>query len=155
MKTWPTLKKRDTLIYGADHKSPPLRYVNEGSQQYEGLVIDYLRSLSIELGVPIEFKPLVWNDALAQLESGQTDICDMYKSEERAKKFLFSDPIYYQRGAILVRKNDTRIQSVDDLEGKTIAGNRGDFVFEYLENEFENVTSIENSRPSKCHRTFC
>lgn len=139
------LKKNNKLIYGADHMSPPLRYVNEGSQQYEGLVIDYLRSLSIELGVPIEFKPLVWNDALAQLEAGQTDICDMYKSEERAKKFLFSDPIYYQRGAILVRKSDNSIESVSDLEGKTIAGNRGDFVFEYLENEFDNVTSIETA----------
>lgn len=139
------LKKNNKLIYGADHMSPPLRYVNQDSQQYEGLVIDYLRSLSIELGVPIEFKPLVWNDALAQLEAGQTDICDMYMSEERSKKFLFSDPIYYQRGAILVRKSDTRIQSVSDLEGKTIAGNRGDYVFEYLENEFDKVTSIETA----------
>ena len=133
------LNTHSTLIYGADYNSPPLRYVNEASQQYEGLVIDYLRFLSIELGVNIDFKPLIWNDALDQLSAGNTDICDMYKSEERSKKFLFSNPIYYQRGAILVRKSDNQIKSVSDLEGKTIAGSKGDFVFEYIETEFDNV----------------
>jgi len=137
------LNTHNTLIYGADYNSPPLRYVNEASQQYEGLVIDYLRFLSIELGVNIDFKPLIWNDALDQLGSGDTDICDMYKSEERSKTFLFSNPIYYQRGAILVRKSDNQITSVSDLEGKTIAGSKGDFVFEYIDTEFDNITGIE------------
>jgi len=139
------LSEHNTLIYGADYNSPPLRYVNEASQQYEGLVIDYLRSLSIELGTSIEFKPLIWNDALDLLSTGETDICDMYKSEERSKKFLFSNPIYYQRGAILVRKSDNLIKSVADLEGKTIAGSKGDYIFEYIENEFDSVTGIETA----------
>lgn len=139
------LNNYNTLIYGADYNSPPLRYVNEGSQQYEGLVIDYLRTLSIELGIAIEFKPLIWNDALDLLSNGETDLCDMYKSEERSKKFLFSNPIYYQRGAILVRKSENLITSVEDLEGKTIAGSKGDYIFEYIDNEFENVTGIETA----------
>lgn len=139
------LNDQSTLIYGADYNSPPLRYVNEGSQQYEGLVIDYLRTLSIELGIAIEFKPLIWNEALDLLSKGETDLCDMYKSEERSKKFLFSNPIYYQRGAILVRKSENLIKTVEDLEGKTIAGSKGDYIFEYIDKEFENVTGIETA----------
>ncbi|SKC89280.1 transporter substrate-binding domain-containing protein [Maledivibacter halophilus] len=139
------LNDHNTLIYGADYNSPPLRYVNEGSQQYEGLVIDYLRALSIELGIAIEFKPLIWNDALDLLSNGETDLCDMYKSEERSKKFLFSNPIYYQRGAILVRKSDNLITTVEDLEGKTIAGSKVDYIFEHIDKEFDNVTGIETS----------
>ena len=137
------LNSHKTLIYGADYNSPPLRYVNKESKQYEGLVIDYLRTLSIELGIAIEFKPLIWNDALDLLSNDETDLCDMYKSEERSKKFLFSNPIYYQRGAILVRKSENLITTVEDLEGKTIAGIKGDYIFEYIDNEFENVTGIE------------
>lgn len=137
------LNSHKTLIYGADYNSPPLRYVNKESKQYEGLVIDYLRTLSIELGIAIEFKPLIWNDALDLLSNGETDLCDMYKSEERSKKFLFSNPIYYQRGAILVRKSENLITTVEDLEGKTIAGIKGDYIFEYIDNEFENMTGIE------------
>lgn len=139
------LSNYSTLIYGADYNSPPLRYVNEGSQQYEGMVIDYLRTLSIELGVAIEFKPLIWNDALDLLSNGQTDICDMYKSEERSKKYLFSNPIYYQRGAILIPKSNTSIKTVKDLEEKTIAGSKGDYIFEYIDNKFSNVTGIETA----------
>lgn len=139
------LNNHKTLIYGADYNSPPLRYVNEGSQQYEGLVIDYLRALSIELGIAIEFKPLIWNDALDLLSNGETDLCDMYKSEERSKKFLFSNPIYYQRGAILVRKSENLITRVEDLEGKTIAGSKGDYIFEYIDKKFNNVTGIETA----------
>jgi len=139
------LKEHNTLVYGADYNSPPLRYVNPTSKQYEGLVIDYLRALSIELGINLEFKPLIWNDALVQLSEGTTDLCDMYKSKERAKTFLFSTPIYYQRGVILTNKSNIAINSQADLEGKTIAGSKGDYIFEFINNNFSNVITIETS----------
>lgn len=139
------LKENNTLIYGADYNSPPLRYVNNSSKQYEGLAIDYLRTLSIELGINIEFKPLIWSDALLYLSEGRTDICDMYKSKERAKMFLFSNPIYYQRGVILIDKSNTSIRSLTDLENKTIAGSKGDYIFEFIDNNFNNITPIETA----------
>ncbi len=139
------LKEQGTLIYGADHNSPPLRYVNENTGQYEGLSIDYFSALSMELGVNIEFQPLMWSDALKQLKTGEIDLCDMYPSAERAKDYLFSNPIYYLRGAILVKKSNTTIQSVKDLENKTISGTEGDFVFEYINQEFDHVATVEAS----------
>lgn len=139
------LNEHNTLIYGADYNSPPLRYVNSYSGQYEGLSVDYLNALSLELGITIEYEPLLWNDALIQLSEGKTDICDMYMSEERSEMFLFSNPIYYQRGVILVDKSNTSIQNLDDLEGKTLAGNKGDYVFEYLDKNYEDVTPIETA----------
>ncbi len=45
----------------------------------------------------------------------------------------------------LVRKSDNLITSVADLEGKTIAGSKGDYIFEYIENEFDKVTGIETA----------
>lgn len=137
------ISEHKTLIYGADYNSPPLRYVNKESNQYEGLSIDYIQALSLELGLNIEFKPLVWSDALSQLENGSTDICDMYMSKERSKVFLFSDPIYYQRGSILVKKTNDSIKGILDLEGKALAGNKGDYVFEYLDENFTDVTTFE------------
>lgn len=138
------LKKHSTLIYGADYNSPPLRYVDNNTNQYEGLAIDYLDALSLELGIAIEFKPLIWSKALDQLKDGKTDICDMYKSEIRAKDFLFSNPIYYQRGAVLIPKNSTSISNLKDIEGKTIAGNKGDYIFEYINKNYTQVKAIES-----------
>ncbi len=143
------LKKHSTLIYGADYNSPPLRYVDNSTNQYEGLAIDYLNALSLELGIAIEFKPLIWSKALEQLKNGETDICDMYKSEIRAKDFLFSNPIYYQRGAVLIPKNSSSISNLKDIEGKTIAGNKGDYIFEYIDKNYSQVEAIESPHLQK------
>lgn len=133
------LKSHGDLIYGSDQNSPPLRYVNEETEQYEGLVIDYIAALSMELGVNIQTRPMVWNDALEAVESDETDFCDMYASKERAKRFLFSDPIYYQRGAILIKRGNAEIQTKDELEGKKVAANHGDYVQEFLNEQYQSV----------------
>ena len=136
------LKTHGDLIYGSDQNSPPLRYVSSDTGQYEGLVIDYIAALSMELGVNIQTKPMIWNEALSAVDSGATDLCDMYASPERAKRFLFSEPIYYQRGAILVRRDSRDIMTRQDLEGKKIAAVQGDYVFEYLHNTYKNVDAL-------------
>ena len=120
------------LIYGADNNSPPLRFFDAATGQYSGIVVDYLSALSIEIGVEITFVPLVWDDALQALERGETDICDMYPSEERARKYLFTDPIYNQKGVIVVPKDETDIMGYEDLDGRTIAAQRGDYVYDFL-----------------------
>lgn len=139
------LKAHGDLIYGADQNSPPLRYVNPQTGQYEGLVIDYLAALSMELGVNISTKPMIWSDALSALADGRTDFCDLYPSRERAKYYLFTSPIYYQRGAILVRRGPGAISNKASLEGHTIAAISGDYVFEYLKDQFNTVHTIATS----------
>lgn len=136
------LKQHGDLIYGSDQNSPPLRYVNSDTGQYEGLVIDYIAALSMELGVNIQTKPMIWNEALSAIDAGATDLCDMYASPERAKRFLFSEPIYYQRGAILVRRDSSEITRREELEGKKVAAVQGDYVFEYLQNTYKNVDAL-------------
>lgn len=136
------LKTHGDLIFGSDQNSPPLHYVNTDTGQYEGLVVDYIAALSMELGVNIQTKPMVWNDALNAINSGDTDMCDMYASKERAKRFLFSEPIYYQRGAILVKRGANAITDKGDLEGKKIAAVQGDFVFEHLQSTYNQVDTL-------------
>jgi len=137
------LKKYGDLIYGSDQTTPPLRYLNPDSGQYEGLVIDYINALSIELGVKIKMKPMIWNDALEALESGDIDFCDMHASKERSRNFIFTDPIYYQRGAILTKKANTSIKTPQDLKGKTIAAIKGDYIFEHLAENYTDVHGVK------------
>ncbi|MBU3130255.1 transporter substrate-binding domain-containing protein [Clostridium tagluense] len=137
------LKEHGGLIYGSDQTTPPLRYLNPDSGQYEGLVIDYINALSIELGVKIKMKPMIWNEALKALESGDIDFCDMHASTERAHNFIFTNPIYYQRGAILTKKNNTSIKTPRDLKGKTIAAIKGDYVFDHLAENYTNVRGVK------------
>ncbi|WBW97097.1 transporter substrate-binding domain-containing protein [Oceanirhabdus sp. W0125-5] len=133
------LEGHGSIIYGADQNAPPLRYVDEESKQYKGIVVDYLRALSIELGADIKFKPLIWEEALKSLAEGETDICDMYPSENREKLYLFSDPIYNQKAVILVSKEEKDIVNYVQLKDKTIAAQKGDYVVEFLNSEVSNI----------------
>ena len=126
------LRSKEYLIYGSDRSSPPLRYVDHDSGQYQGFVVDYVNALSIELGIEIRLEPLPWSTALSKLERGETDFSDMFKSKERAAKFLFSNPIYNLRGIIVTSADDSSINSIADLKNKTIALPAGDFAIDFL-----------------------
>ncbi len=69
---------------------------------------------------------MVWEEALESLAKGETQIADMYPSEERAEYYLFSKPIYNQRGIILIPVEDAQIKHYNYLSGKTVAAQIGD-----------------------------
>ena len=162
-KKW--LQEHGALIYGADKNSPPLRFIDESGphrgmiidsdgfdndslplrfidetvQQHEGLVVDYIKALAVELETNIEFKPLVWKDALASLAKGEIDICDMYPSPERADDFLFSEPIYNIRGVVLIPNGAQDITHYADLKHKIVGVPEGDYVIEFLKAHVEGI----------------
>lgn len=139
------ISKHGSIIYGADQNSPPLRYVDEETGQYQGVVVDYIRALSIELGVDIRVEPLVWEEALKSLAEGKTDMCDMFPSEQRAKYYDFSDPIYNLRGIILTHKDENSIYSYKDLAGKKVAIPKGDYGVEFLKSKVDNIDFVYTS----------
>lgn len=139
------LSEHGSIIYGADQNSPPLRYVDEETDQYQGVVVDYIRALSIELGVDIRVEPLVWEEALKSLAEGKTDMCDMFPSEQRAKYYDFSDPVYNLRGIILTHKDENSIYSYKDLTGKKVAIPKGDYGVEFLKSKVDNIDFVFTS----------
>ena len=129
------LERHGPIIYGSGNNSPPLYYVDEETGLYKGVVIDYLQALSLELQTEIQYQPMTWDEALKSLEAGETHLCDMYPSKERARRYLFSDPIYYQRGVILVATENTTLQQVSGLAGLRVGVQTGDYAHEFLRNQ--------------------
>ena len=136
------LKAHGPIVYAADNNAPPLRFYDRNAEQYRGIVIDYLQALAIELETEIVFEPMVWEEALSALRRGESDICDMYPSKERSEVFLFSDPVYYQRGIVLVNKDNVSINRVKDLSGKRVGVQAGDYVHEFLKNNVEDIEYV-------------
>ncbi|SKA77430.1 amino acid-binding domain sensor histidine kinase [Caloramator quimbayensis] len=136
-KEW--LENQGVLVYSADRNAPPLRFVDTADNQYKGVVVDYVNSLSLELGVKIELHPLLWETALDKLSKGETDICDMFKSGERSKYYLFTKPIYNLRGVLAVKAGDNKIKSVSDLNGKILATQKGDYLNEFMKANYPKV----------------
>jgi len=134
------LKNNGALIYASDKNAPPLRYLDDKDGQYKGVLIDYVHYLSIELGTKIEVTPLLWEDVMLELSSGNADMCDMFSSEERQKKFLFSKPIYNLRGILAINSNLTdEIKSLKDLKGRTMAIQKEDYASEYLSKYYPEI----------------
>lgn len=141
-KEW--LKTKKVIYYGADQSSPPLRYLEEDTSQYKGVVIDYLSLLSVQMRTEIQFSPYRWDDAIQKLEEGQTDLADMFVSPLRREKLLFSIPIYNLRGAVAYRDGVSKIDSKSDLKGKKISVAKGDYALEYLNDIKNDITIIES-----------
>lgn len=140
------LEKHGKIIYGSDSASPPLRYIDERSGQYRGIIVDYIMALSIDLQHEISFEPLTeWSDAIDSLESNDKDFFDMIASEKRSEKFAFSDPIYTLRGVILTPNSEATISSYLDLSGKKVAIPRGDYAIEFLDSRVKAITYILTS----------
>ncbi|GAU79979.1 transporter substrate-binding domain-containing protein [Fusibacter sp. 3D3] len=137
------LKEKGVLNYGADYNAPPLKSVNDASGQYEGVIIDYLNALSLEIGVNIKTHPMLWHEALDALKEGTIDICDMHPSKARSEYFDFTIPVYHQSGSVLVNRSQDKIHTLDELEGTTIAAIKDDYVIEHVKATYKNVTICE------------
>lgn len=129
-KEW--IKENSPIIYGADESSPPLRFVDSDTYQFKGVVIDYLNSLSLQLGEEIKFVPYVWSEALQKLENNETDLADLFISKERSEKFIFSIPIYKLKGSLLYPNSGKPIKQLSDLNGKRVTLSKGDYAEDYL-----------------------
>ncbi len=138
------LKDHGDLTFGSDQSSPPLRYIDSRSNQYRGLIVDYIRALSIEIKHDIAFEPVeVWNDTFDSLKSNEKDFFDMIPSDERAKQFAFTDPIYTLHGVMLKPITDKDVKRVHDLIGKKVAIPSGDYAIEFINSKVSGVTIIE------------
>lgn len=134
------LAERGSLIYVADSKSHPLRYIDEADGQYKGFSIDYMNLLSLELGISIEFRPMSWDRAVTSIKTGEFYISDMFESESRKENMLFSLPVYNLRGVAASYKY--RLNSLDDIEGATVAVEKNTYAEEYLRERYKEIDYI-------------
>ena len=126
------LKEKETIIYGMDWKQPPLTFINEENRQIEGLLIDYMSALSIELGVNITYDAIPFSQIMNAMDSGLVDMSDLFESPERLKKYAFTQPLYRLRGIAVTNAHRTELDSVSKLSGLKIALVEDDFAVEHF-----------------------
>jgi signal transduction histidine kinase/ABC-type amino acid transport substrate-binding protein len=140
------LSRYKPLIYGGNINEPPMGIYNESYGQYTGITVDYINALSIELGTIIISKPMVWDQALEALKEGKTNLCDMNPSDERAKIYAFSNPLYKLDSIIVVKDKDQNIQEINDLKGLKIAVQKGDIAVDFIKKVGGiNITYTKNN----------
>lgn len=89
----------------------------------EGFDIDLMTAIGEQAGFTVEFESLPFDGIVPALQAGTVDaaISGMTITAEREENVDFTDP-YFQAGlAIATRKDESEVQSFDDLANKRIA----------------------------------
>ncbi len=114
--------ERGKLIVGTEGTYSPVSY-HDADDNLVGFDVEVAAGVAKHMGVEIEYLETSWDSIFAALDAGQIDtvINEVGYNEERAAKYDFTNPYAFSRPCILVKGDNTDINSFEDLEGKTCA----------------------------------
>ncbi len=120
--SWQRVQDNNQLVVGLCAAYPPFESRNEKTGDIEGFDIDLANALGEELGVDVEIKDAEWQALLGGLTKGDFDvlITCMSKKEAAMENVNMSDVYYELNDVVVVRENETEINSPADLEGRVI-----------------------------------
>lgn len=115
----------EKFVIGTDTTFAPFEFTNADGDLV-GIDMDLLRAIAKDQGFEVEIRQLGFDAAVQALQSNQVDavMAGMSITEEREKTFDFSEP-YFTSGIQLGVLESSDIQSLDDLDGKTVAVKTG------------------------------
>jgi polar amino acid transport system substrate-binding protein len=114
-------RSTNTLLWGADAEGgAPYVYKDTVTGKYAGFEVDLAEALSKELGRPIEFTQYDFKMLIKGLERGDIDLAmnGLEVTEDRKAVVRFSRPYYVYKQQLVVRADDDRFQSFNDLKGR-------------------------------------
>lgn len=138
-----------TVVVSMDGATAPFNYQDDNGDLV-GYEVDVLNEIAARAGdIEFEYNITTWDGIFASVDSGKADMIvnNITKKPEREEKYLFSDYAYFvNHTVIVVPKGDTSIQTIDDLQGKSVESEAGVavtlFLEEYNEQHSDNPINI-------------
>ena len=140
------IKAAGKLVIGVEGTYPPFTY-HDDNGELTGLDIELGKALADKLGVEVEFQEAAWDSLLIGIDTERFDtvINSVSITDERAEKYDFSDPYYYEARRVVVRADDDSIHGPEDLNGKKIATNTTNAFIPWYEEQGVEVVGIDTS----------
>ncbi len=114
-----TANDNDTLVVGFDAEFPPYGYKDDNGS-YTGFDLDLAKEVCERNNWTFKAQPIDWDAKDAELESGSIDcIWNGFTIDGRENDYTWSNP-YFDNKQIIVVKADSGINSLADLENKTV-----------------------------------
>ncbi len=113
------------MATSADYK--PFEYIDTAkSDEIIGFDVDLAKAIAGKLGYKVEVVDMDFGGLVTAVKNGQADfvMAGMTPTAEREKNVDFSD-IYYTANHMIVTSKSSKIESVKDLEGKTVGVQMG------------------------------
>ena len=123
-----------TLIVGFDAEYPPYGYMDEDGE-YTGFDLELAQAVCDMEGWTLEKKPINWDSKDMELNSGSIDcIWNGFTMNGREDDYTFSDP-YVDNSQVIVVAEDSGIERLTDLAGKTVGVQAASAALDLLQSE--------------------
>lgn len=118
------IKQRGFLLWGSDAEggAPYVFPSPEDPSKLIGFEVDLAEAIGRELGVKAKQSQNAWDSLIPALERGDFDFAmnGIEITPQREERILFAQPYYIYAQQLVVRKDETRINSIKDLKGKKV-----------------------------------
>ncbi len=133
-QTW--IEQHPVIRVGANTQAKPISFLGLDGD-YRGLAADYLKLLEKRLGLTFEIvADSDWSGMLDRIQAHQLDMISTISSTDERQQYLtFTLPYYVAPTRIYARNDEIRINSLDDIEGKTVVVERDYWLHERLSTE--------------------
>ncbi|MEK5161246.1 amino acid ABC transporter substrate-binding protein [Paenibacillus sp. FSL R5-0527] len=113
---------KKVLRVGATGQSFPNSY--KDGDKLVGFDVEVIEKVAANLGYTVEWTNSDFSGLTGQLETGKIDTIAnaVAVTDERKAKYDFTTPYSYAGVTIVTHKDNTNINTLDDLKGKTVAG---------------------------------
>ena len=138
------IQSRGYLTIATEGNWSPWTYHDE-NDELVGLDVEIGKLIAEGLGVEARFMEAAWDSLLVGVDTGRFDIvCNgVGYTEERAKKYTFSDPYVYTHKVLVVSADNEDIKSVEDLAGRTSANSASSTYAALAEQYGATVTYVD------------
>lgn len=126
------LHNNSNIVFVSQSNYPPLEFLAENLES-SGMMIELIRWISTEFGFQAKFINTTFANAQSMVQKGDADVLtSFFYSQERDKTFDFTNTVFKIPASIFVRNDTDNIKSLEHLNGKTVAIQKGDYAIDYL-----------------------
>lgn len=151
------------IVYGGDEAFPPYEFLNKNGKP-EGFNIDLIRAIARKIGLKVKIELGPWYKIAHKLEyTDSVQVASMYFSKKRTHLVSFANPTQVSYYQLYLKKGSNHFSGLEDLDGKTVAVEKGSVLEEYFTSKYprikllpvsSEVAALKALSKGKCYAAF-
>ncbi len=143
------LQDKDTIVFVSQSHYAPFEFIQKDGNR-DGMCIELARWIATEFGFKALFVDTSFAKAQQMIQDGKADVLtSFFYSEKRDQLFDFSQTMFYIPATIFVAADRPDIKSIEDLNDKVIAIQKGDYAEDFLKGKQINFKVLYTSNFSE------
>lgn len=153
--TFDKIKANGKIRIGVKQDQPGLGFKDAATGEYSGFDIEIAKWIAASLGYDkdkIEFKPIPSSNRESAITNGDVDyyVGTYSITDKRKQQVDFAGPYFVTGQGLLVKKDNTTINSEKDLKGKNVCSATGSTPIQNIKANFPDTKTTEFDTYSKC-----